>query len=71
MIDDKPKLIFEFGPISIWRRCIGRPFTIDIGNASFHLFPRPTPNHIWGMHNDWYDGPLRMFGLGPLLLICW
>lgn len=25
----------------------------------------------WGVHEDWYDGPLGDFGLGPLLLVSW
>jgi hypothetical protein len=39
---------------------------------SFHFFPRKS--HIprqWGYRNTWYDGELKSFGFGPLLLICW
>jgi hypothetical protein len=25
----------------------------------------------WGYKQDWYDGPIHSFGLGPLLLVCW
>jgi len=25
----------------------------------------------WGFEEEWYDGPLYSFGLGPLILICW
>lgn len=26
---------------------------------------------LWGYQQDWYDGPLHYFGLGPLFLACW
>lgn len=31
-----------------------------------------SPKHwLWGFEGTWYDGPIRAFGLGPLLLVCW
>ena len=72
---NSPKEILKLGPISIWTNCIGRPFTIDIVNVSFHIFPRKEgflqKYWQWGYMQDWYDGPLHLFGLGPLLLVCW
>lgn len=25
----------------------------------------------WGYIEEWYDGPIYSFGLGPLFLLCW
>lgn len=38
--------------------------------VSIHFFP--SKDH-WqcGKEEDWHDGPIYSFGLGPLLLICW
>ena len=50
------------------KRTAGRP-TIDIGKRlSIHLFPR-AEDQMWGLVEDWYDGPHYFFGLGPLALI--
>lgn len=50
-------------------------FTIGIGNVALHILPKPRPRYrggwLWGYKQDWYDGPLHDFGVGPLLLVCW
>lgn len=35
-----------------------------------HFFVR-AGSREWGYHESWYDGPIRSFGLGPLLLAVW
>ena len=37
---------------------------------SLHLFVKPE-FWIWGHVEDYYDGPLHRFGLGPLFLLAW
>lgn len=37
---------------------------------TLHLAVSPK-NWQWGYAEDWYDGPLSRFGLGPLFLLCW
>ena len=59
--------------IALHTDCAGR-WTFD-GEAfgyyvSVHLLPRKR-YRSWGYREDWYDGPLPEFGLGPLLLVCW
>lgn len=36
---------------------------------NFHIFPREE-FRMWGLEENWYDGPMYDFGLGPLLLVC-
>lgn len=37
---------------------------------SIHIFVRRS-HWVWGYVEDWYDGPLRSFGAGPLFLFAW
>lgn len=39
--------------------------SVSGSNWSFHLFPKPRA-WVWVYGTDWYDGPIYMFGLGPL-----
>lgn len=36
----------------------------------FHFFICKE-SRCWGYGEEWYDGPLCSFGLGPFMLICW
>lgn len=37
--------------------------------TTIHFFP--LKDIQWGYREDWCDGPLYSFGLGPFLLVCW
>jgi len=39
-------------------------------NLVIHLFVRTSYRDI-GYKEDWYDGPLNSFGLGPFAKFCW
>jgi hypothetical protein len=66
--NDKP----EWYVVTRWK-CAGW-LTVGRGCArweySVHLLPRRS-EWRWGYKCNWFDGPLREFGLGPLLLVCW
>lgn len=39
---------------------------------AIHFFPqKPKDGWQWGYEEDWYDGPIPSFSLGPLFLIAW
>lgn len=35
-----------------------------------HVLPAPEFRR-WGLHEEWYDGPLWDLSVGPLLLVSW
>jgi len=37
---------------------------------SLHFIILKPRDWVWGVHRDWYDGPLTTFGLGPFAMIC-
>lgn len=42
----------------------------DLPRWYAHFFIR-REHWVWGYEEDWYDGPLPSFGLGPLFLVVW
>ena len=44
--------------------------TTNKKHYDFHFFIKKDSRQ-WGYGEEWYDGLLCSFGLGPLMLICW
>ena len=44
-------------------------FNIFSYNLTFHLFISKK-HWIFGFEEDWYNGPIYHFGLGPICLFC-
>ena len=44
---------------------------LKVGYLTVHLLMRPTfwKNSTWIYKEDWYDGPIHTFGIGPLIQI--
>ena len=55
--------------IEFYTNAAGR-FTVSVGNHCVHFFPKNKNDRMWGYHEDWYDGPKYLFGLGPFALFC-
>ena len=43
----------------------------EAGDWSFNVHLLSLKDIQWGYRDEWYDGPMRSFGLGPLALVCW
>lgn len=41
---------------------------VQVGPWALHLFVKKSC-WVWGFEEDWYDGPLPNYGLGPLFLL--
>ncbi len=44
--------------------------TIWFTTAAIHIFPKKEIS-LWGYEQEFIDGPIHNFGLGPFLYICW
>ena len=62
----------NFGTDSGWKQSAGLiAFWFDHGdfNYCFHFIVQKE-HWIWGFEDDYYDGPIKLFGMGPLFLVC-
>lgn len=68
-MSDKSEFEMSFYPeaggmVTLWRY-VPKKFA-----WALHVFPNPE-HRIWGMHEGWFDGPIKTFGLGPLFSLVW
>lgn len=55
-------------PVSVSFRMAGL-VCLTVGPWNLHLFVKRS-HWTWGYEEDWYDGPLPNYGLGPFALLC-
>lgn len=61
--------VFDCAGLAIYLDMAGK-LTLCWRGFSLHIGVRHE-YRSWGYREDWWDGPLPSFGLGPFLLVCW
>lgn len=58
-------------PIEIYRTMTVGHLAITYGERGvIHFLPKDREDRMWGIYEDWHDGPHYMIGLGRFALIC-
>lgn len=55
-----------------WKKCAGLVcfwFVLGGFGYTFHFFVQKE-HWVWGRSVDYYNGPIDLFGIGPLFLFC-
>lgn len=56
-------------PVTMHLKKVAGLICVACGPWSIHLFVKSRFHWVWGKQETWFDGPLLMYGLGPLFLI--